>query len=218
MRHHLLPVLAQGNDRQFKVDPSGILFRQLVNLGYVDEAHREKLKVLVGVFQKVFDPFHGLGVKEQVGPLHVFIAAQTPELHGVRRLGIDVIEDELPVVLRGFRRVLGLAIGMVEFVAEGAFDRALLPQAQGNFPRVHFADQYFAISFALEHQRRLQDRQIASHCYNRPACLCLLIQVTTPLTPCLRHPHPNPLPEGEGAKGRDTLIDTVATRLPHFDA
>ena len=135
-----------------------------MNLGYVDESHREELDILVGVFQKIFDPFHGLGVEEQVGPLHVFIAAQTPELHGVRGLGIDVIEDELPIILRGFRRVLGLAVGMVEFVAKGTFDRAFLPQAQGNFARVHFADQHFPIPFVLKHQRRLQDWQIASHC------------------------------------------------------
>ena len=155
MRHQPLPVSAQRNHRQFKIDPPGILRRQLMNFGHVDEADRKELNVLIGVFQKILHPFHGFRVEEQIRPFHVFVPAQAPELHGVGRLGVDVVEDKFPIILRGFRRVVGFTIRMIEFITEGAFYGTLFPQTQGDFARVHFARQHLPIPFALQHQRGL---------------------------------------------------------------
>src|SRR5207247_10328927 len=99
----------------------------------MDETHRKELDVLVGVPEKVFHPFHGLRMEEQVRPLHIFIPAQAPELKGIGRLLIDVVENELPVFLSGLGGFKSLTIEMVQLVTEFTLDGAAPAKADGNF-------------------------------------------------------------------------------------
>ena len=76
-----------------------------------------------------------LGWRKEVGPFHELVAAKTPELRGVGRLPADVLEDELPVLIAGLRRIERFAVGVVELVTEFTFDRTVPAQTQGIFPR-----------------------------------------------------------------------------------
>src|SRR5438046_3068157 len=104
----------------------------------MDETHRKELDVLVGVPEKVFHPFHGLRMEEQVRPLHIFIPAQAPELKWIGRLLIDVVENKLPVFLSGLGRFKRLTIGMVQLVTEFTLDGAAPAKADGNFTGIQF--------------------------------------------------------------------------------
>ena len=150
VRHELLPVVTEGDGRQFEIDPARILGSQLVNLRHVHEPDRKKRDVLVRVFEEVFHPLHGLGMEEQIGPLHIFVPTQTPELHGIGRLLVDVIQDEFPIFLAGLGRFKRLAIGVVQLVTELALDGAFLAQTDGDFSGFQFPNEYLSIVLPLE--------------------------------------------------------------------
>ena len=127
------------------------------------EADRKELNVLVGVPEKVFHPFHGLRMEEQVRPLHIFIPAQAPELKRIGRLLIDVVENKLPVFLSGLGRFKRLTIGMVQLVTEFTLDGAAPAKADGNFTGIQFLTQDLPIVLALENRHRLKHRKGSSH-------------------------------------------------------
>src|SRR5215212_3268576 len=147
MRHQPLAILAQRDDRQLEVDPPWVLRDELMNLRYMDEADRKKLDALVRVLQKVLDPLHRLGMEKEVSPFHELVAAQAPELFGIRRLPADVLEDKLPILVGRLGGIERLAVRMIELVAEFAFHRAIAPEADRDLARVHLTRQHIAIIF-----------------------------------------------------------------------
>ena len=164
MRHQALPVLTERDDGEFEVDPARILRHQLMNLRHMHKSDGKKLNAFVGVLQKVLDPFHRLGVEEEVGPFHELVAAKAPELRGVGRLPADVLEDELPILIAGLRRIERFAVGVVEFVTEFTFDRTVPAKTQGNFPRVHFPDEHLPIVGTIfEDRSRLKNGKRGGH-------------------------------------------------------
>ena len=164
MGHQPLPVVAQRDDRQLEVDATGILRRQLVDLGHMNKPHRKELEILVRLAEEILDPFHRLGMQEEVGPFHEFIAAETPELCRVSRFLLDVVEDKRPIRVARLGRIERLAIGMVELVAELALDRAITAQTERNLAGVHFTDENLTIVGAIfEDRRRLENREGSGH-------------------------------------------------------
>ena len=105
MGHQPLAVVAERDDRQFEIDPTRILRHELVDLRHVHEPDREELNALVGVLQEVFHPLHRLGMEEEIGPFHVLVSAQTPELLRVGRLPADVVEDIFPILVGRLGRI-----------------------------------------------------------------------------------------------------------------
>ena len=103
-------------------------------------------------------------MEKQIGPFHELIAAEAPELRGISGLPADVLEDELPILIAGFRRIECFTVGMIEFITELAFDRAVPPQTQGNFSRVHFPNEHLPIVGAIfEDRGRLKNRKSGGH-------------------------------------------------------
>ena len=163
VRHQPVPVVAQRNHRQLEVDPARIACRQLMDLRHLNIADREERDVLVRGRQELFDPLHRLGMEEEIGPLHVFVAAETPELHRIGRNLVDVVEDEFPVFVGRLGRIERFAVGMVDLVAELALHRASLAEADRDLAPVHLAAEDFTIIFILEDKRGLKNWQCSGH-------------------------------------------------------
>ncbi len=164
MRHQPLPIVAERDDRQFEVDAAGILRCQLMDLGHMDEPHGEELDVLVRLAEKVLDPLHRLGMQKQVGPFHELIAAEAPELCGVARFLLDVVEDERPILVARLGRVECLSIRMIQLVTELTLDRTIPAEAQGNLAGIHFTDENLTIiSAILEERGGLENRECSGH-------------------------------------------------------
>src|SRR3989454_2440716 len=167
MRHERLPiVLVQGDHRQIKVHPVRVLRRELVDLGHVHVADREHVQALVGVLEKVLQPLHRLGVEAEVGPLHVLVPSPHPQLPPACRLLADIVEDEVPDLLGRLAGLCGLAVAMVDLVAERTLHWAGLADADGNLPLLHLLDEDFAgIGRALVDQPgiRRDDRNFSRH-------------------------------------------------------
>src|SRR5207244_5541796 len=84
---------------------------------------------------------HRLGVEEEVGPLHVLVPAPDPQFPRTGRLLADVVQDEVPVFLGRPAGLLGLAVAMVDLVAERALHRTGLADADRNLPLLHLLDE-----------------------------------------------------------------------------
>ena len=163
MGHEPLSILTHRNDGQLEIDPAGILRDELMDLRHVDIADREEGDILIRIFQKIFQPLHGLRVQEQVGPFHVLVAADAPELHRIAGLLIDVIEYVGPVLIGRLGRIERLTVGMVDLIAERTLHRTALAQAQRDFSPIHLPAERVAIIFRLEDWNRLEQRQRDTH-------------------------------------------------------
>ena len=138
MRHQGLAIFfMEGNDREFKINTIRIFGRQLMNFRNMDIADRKHRDAFVGVLEEILQPLHGLRMQKEIRPFHILVAAPHPILVRPGRLFADVVEDVIPLVLGSPPGLLGLPIGMIDFITKGAFDGAGLADTDGNFPLVH---------------------------------------------------------------------------------
>ena len=133
------------NDRKFEINAVGILDGQLMDPWYMHIADGEDRHRLVRILEKILQPFHRLRMEEQVGPLHILVSAPDPVLIGTGRFLADVVEDVIPILLGRLSRFQRIPIAMIDFIAECAFYRAGLADADRNFSLLHFFSQNVAV-------------------------------------------------------------------------
>src|SRR5437773_4003889 len=83
-------------------------------------------------------------MEEEVGPLHVLVPPPDPQFPRTCLLLADVVQDKVPVLLGRLAGFFGLAVAMVDLVAERALHRTGLADADRNLPLIHLLDEDLA--------------------------------------------------------------------------
>src|SRR2546428_12050569 len=92
-------------------------------------------------------------MEEEVGPLHVLVPAPDPQFPRAGRLLADVVQDEVPVLLGRLAGLVGVAVALVDLVAERALHRTGLADADRNLPLLPLLDEDVAgIGWAIVSQ------------------------------------------------------------------